>query len=450
MAGHNPSRQFRDKEYVEFDVTTTSSPSEIKWSIDYSSFNPNPCSLSTVRTDYGNGEIEDKTIGVTNYSWPLAGSYEMKIWAREGASAFSSFMLEGIPAFNGSIGDVNLSNWNYVTNINLNDITIASLTMPTSHAYPSTAAYILLQSVAGLGANYELDVSGYNNYGITDYTLTNSTVGGVVTGANQPNSLSKIIWSDFSQDIRYYGPSGTPSGTIDLSNHTITANAEINLTSKTSPSIPVTTYSTLIWPTTTLTGNIGDLRLQGSNLTSLDFSSINIYNNTGSSFEIWTHDSLTSIVQPSVTQGQYLGKFDLRYLPLITSLNISNLSVNLNFLLIHDCDVLATLTMPSNPLGTFDLVRVSFCPLLGYIDITTMPKCSDKDNCDIQLQSNSWTTAIVNQVLVDLDTISSGGYIGRQITIDGTNAAPDGTSGGYDGLTAKANLITKGFTVTTN
>ena len=36
------------------------------------------------------------------------------------------------------------------------------------------------------------------------------------------------------------------------------------------------------------------------------------------------------------------------------------------------------------------------------------------------------------------------------INVRGTNAAPDGSSGGYDGLTAKANLIAKGFTVNTN
>ena len=32
----------------------------------------------------------------------------------------------------------------------------------------------------------------------------------------------------------------------------------------------------------------------------------------------------------------------------------------------------------------------------------------------------------------------------------GTNAAPDGSSGGFDGLTAKTNLQGKGITVTTN
>ncbi|MCJ7802748.1 MAG: hypothetical protein MUP82_10375 [Candidatus Marinimicrobia bacterium] len=43
-----------------------------------------------------------------------------------------------------------------------------------------------------------------------------------------------------------------------------------------------------------------------------------------------------------------------------------------------------------------------------------------------------------------------GNYTGRFINIAGTNAAPDGTSGGFDGLTAKTNLQGKGFAVITN
>lgn len=60
------------------------------------------------------------------------------------------------------------------------------------------------------------------------------------------------------------------------------------------------------------------------------------------------------------------------------------------------------------------------------------------------------TAAEVNKILVDIDTISDSVSTGRTLQIHGTNAAPDSTSGGYDGITAKNNLITKGWTVTTS
>ena len=87
---------------------------------------------------------------------------------------------------------------------------------------------------------------------------------------------------------------------------------------------------------------------------------------------------------------------------------------------------------------------------LGYVDFTPFSGLTNVNGCTVTLSSNNMTAGEVNHILVDLDSISVGGYTGRVILISGTNAAPDGSSGGFDGLTAKSNLITKGFTVTTN
>lgn len=60
--------------------------------------------------------------------------------------------------------------------------------------------------------------------------------------------------------------------------------------------------------------------------------------------------------------------------------------------------------------------------------------------------TNSLTALAVNTILSDLDTAGlSGGTVDLS---GGSNAAP--TSGPPDGLTAKANLIGKGWTITTN
>jgi len=82
---------------------------------------------------------------------------------------------------------------------------------------------------------------------------------------------------------------------------------------------------------------------------------------------------------------------------------------------------------------------------LGYIDFTVFSGANDE--MGIRLDDNNMTVTEVNHILVDLDTI---GWIDGVLDISGSNAAPDGSSGGYDGTTAVANLIINGWTVTTS
>jgi hypothetical protein len=81
--------------------------------------------------------------------------------------------------------------------------------------------------------------------------------------------------------------------------------------------------------------------------------------------------------------------------------------------------------------------------------LTTLTDLPSKANLNLQLQNNAMTVAEVNENLFicdrDLPTATTG-----QINIAGSNATPDGTSGGFDGLTALSNLLGKGWTVTTS
>jgi len=84
----------------------------------------------------------------------------------------------------------------------------------------------------------------------------------------------------------------------------------------------------------------------------------------------------------------------------------------------------------------------------GYYDVTIFPNLTNVSNGTYYFHNNSWDAATINHVLVDLDSISSGGYTSRKIYYIGTvtpNAAPDSSSGGYDGLAAKTSLEGKGF-----
>lgn len=82
---------------------------------------------------------------------------------------------------------------------------------------------------------------------------------------------------------------------------------------------------------------------------------------------------------------------------------------------------------------------------LGYSNFSVLD--FGLNNLIFYINNNSMTAAEINHILVDIDAVATGGYTGRQIDASGSNAPPDGSSGGYDGLTAKSNLEGKGFTV---
>jgi hypothetical protein len=63
------------------------------------------------------------------------------------------------------------------------------------------------------------------------------------------------------------------------------------------------------------------------------------------------------------------------------------------------------------------------------------------------MRGNGWSASIVNQVLAAIDGISASGFASRIIYIGGTNADPDTTSGGFNGVAARTSLQAKNFTV---
>jgi len=180
-----------------------------------------------------------------------------------------------------------------------------------------------------------------------------------------------------------------------------------------------------------------------SALTSLDFTNLRLSqrilgNNT---------PNLTSLTFGVNNLAHYLVQIGGNGL---TNLDLTNLpfSVSTDFRT-ESSPNLTTLTLPSDVSGKFLNLDVYDCPNLGVIDFSVMPNCLTLDNADFRLTANAWTAAEVNETLVILDSISLAGNSGRIVHVQ-TNTAPDGTSGGFDGLTAKANLIIKGFSVTTD
>jgi len=103
--------------------------------------------------------------------------------------------------------------------------------------------------------------------------------------------------------------------------------------------------------------------------------------------------------------------------------------------------------------GTFTRFQIMTNDL-DYVDLKPLSASTMKNvTFGMRLYDNNMTAAEVNHTLVDLDTITAAnpsGWSGGTIDISGSNAAPDGSSGGYDGNTAVTNLIASGWTVTTS
>lgn len=177
------------------------------------------------------------------------------------------------------------------------------------------------------------------------------------------------------------------------------------------------------------------------NLVSLDVSDL-----TGLSgeFSFYGCTNLTTLVLPSVLASEPV--FTKFYFFNNTGLSTVDTSGLLNLggaLLGYSCG-LSSFTFPASAkvftniqLYNNSLTSLDFTPLVGA-----------NDGVSIVISINSFDAANVNQILVDLDT---KGWINGSVNISGAgNSAPDGTSGGLDGLTAKTNLIANGWTVTTN
>ena len=63
----------------------------------------------------------------------------------------------------------------------------------------------------------------------------------------------------------------------------------------------------------------------------------------------------------------------------------------------------------------------------------------------IYLYDNTMTATEVNHFLTDFDNI---GWTGVTLDISGSNSAPDGSSGGFDGITARNSLTGKTWSIT--
>lgn len=87
---------------------------------------------------------------------------------------------------------------------------------------------------------------------------------------------------------------------------------------------------------------------------------------------------------------------------------------------------------------------------IDYANLVAFANLGGGTGCELDLIDNAMTTAQVNRILSEVNSVVASAGTTRRLMLSGTNAAPDSSSGGYNGTSAKASLISKGFIVYTN
>jgi hypothetical protein len=157
----------------------------------------------------------------------------------------------------------------------------------------------------------------------------------------------------------------------------------------------------------------------------------------------------TGLTDLKINEESTLARLLLGYCGLNTTLDLSRVTFYNTSDGSFSCNnnaSLSDITFKTSSAGIINSITMSNCNL-NYVNMTGFS--FNRNNAYVYLHNNGMTATEVNHMLVDFDSISSAGYTGRIINIGGTNADPDGTSGGFDGLAAKTSLEGKGFTITT-
>ena len=194
------------------------------------------------------------------------------------------------------------------------------------------------------------------------------------------------------------------------------------------------------------TGVLGQFKVEVNNITTLNL----VNSSVGSIVTVNNNPALNSMIFPVTGRAITLGLF---YNCNFTTIDFTNLGVGIQLWIHNNINCHTIIFNPTNNgrIGSFIFRNCDF----GYIDFLTPGFTFDANGSLIQLQDNNMVVAEVNHILVDFYTMVSGegaggDYTGRSIRIDGTNAAPDSSSGGFDGDQAVIDLTGKGITVTTS
>jgi len=161
------------------------------------------------------------------------------------------------------------------------------------------------------------------------------------------------------------------------------------------------------------------------------------------------NSNVTSIIFANNISEGNLAYLNIDRLKASGTINLSQFTnwTNNSSLYITEAVNISEIILPNIPSGTPKFLGFNKCTNLNELPLPIYPNIQ---SLDYSAYSCNLSAAKINKFLCELENITIGGISSRYIYLDQINAAPDSSSGGYDGLAAKAALQAKGFNVFTN
>jgi hypothetical protein len=224
---------------------------------------------------------------------------------------------------------------------------------------------------------------------------------------------------------------------LDLSNANILYSTGTSFQFNNNPNL-----TNVIFPSS-YTGQINNLHFYNCDLTgTIDISSLTAFSSlTGLRFE--NNPNLTAFTMPASTSGNIM-YFDFFDCDITGKLDLSmyTMRAGSTYVRFYNNPNLTGVNLPVPTTGSVCTYFYGYSCALSTVDFSGWTGVFDANSTRCYTSNNGILETDVDQILADLDNITSGGYTSRRIEIAGTNEPPSAA-----GLASKANLETKGFTV---
>jgi hypothetical protein len=404
--------------------------------------------LKRVHWDWGDGSsYQAASFGSHTYS---SGGTKNCRFIGDNFSVISSLFFNSDSIIDDVLIDsrfTNINNINFSQNIGLTGITVGYIPTPLTIdvRFCNIIGDLDLTNVTLTGLNNRFN----NNSNLTSITHTTSTeniglyqVNNCNLTGNHDMSMLTGLGGQFyiNNNTSLTGITHTASTEVfniyESYNCDLTGNHDVSMFPGLGGVFQTHSNSALTGIThTASTQTFSNYRVQGCNLTGNH--DMSMLPGLGGVFYINNNTSLTGITHTASTEtfSQYLafdcnltGNHDMSMLPGLGG----NILIYSNPLLTGIIHTASTEVFFTYNAATCNLDYVNFLPLSGA-SIST-----------IDLEDNSMSVTDVNHILVDFDNISTNlnpsGWTGTTLNISGTNAAPDSSSGGFDGIAALSSL----------
>lgn len=190
----------------------------------------------------------------------------------------------------------------------------------------------------------------------------------------------------------------------------------------------------------------GDL-LDFSLSTGLTYIDMSGFHGIGGYIQGFTSVSLSTITLPTyIVDGVFpIQRFYFYGCSLVGPIDLSVLTNLGGDIRLHNNPLIGSITFPLT-INRISNLNLSNCGV-GYINLNPLSgyNYSVGSSITIAANTNNISKTNMNHLLVDLDNL---GWSGGTLTANSGNNSYDASSGGYDGTTARNNLITKNWTVT--